>query len=93
MILWHGELPATTQKSYYKKANIYYDSAEDCFLLQSYNTIMCKVKGDMIVRLSDEYSRTTQRHVNDFLRKYGFSSLQGKKNFYSLPLNEARYID
>ena len=72
------ELHATTQKSYYGKAIII--ETDDKIYLQSYQTkvLYLDKKTKKIVKLWDGYSRTTQNHINDFLKLYGFDAINKK---------------
>lgn len=59
-------------KSFYGKAKIISIDGET--LLQSYDTIVCKIdKNGEFVRMWDGYSATTMRHVNSFLQIVGIA--------------------
>lgn len=61
------DLPATTQKSYNSKAKVIV-TQEGKYLL-SYNTIVCGVLSNgCFVKLWDDWSSTTAKHINDFMR-------------------------
>lgn len=66
------ELPCLDgHKSFYGKARVM-ECTNGEKLLQSYNTIVCKLDADgNFVRLWNGYSATTQRHVNSFLQLNG----------------------
>lgn len=75
------------RKSFYGKAHILYTEQGET-LLQSYNTIVCKVTTDgTFKKLWDGYSVTTMRHVNSFLKVIGISG-GGKTWWDSLPVSE-----
>ena len=60
------------QKSFYGKAHIINTGA--VLALQSYDTIVCKIDnitGDIIECKKGVYSRTTDRHIKDFLYQFG----------------------
>ena len=73
------ELKATTQKSYYKKAEV----IEDRFgnkRLKSYNTIVAEItKKGKFERLWEGYSKTTMNHVNDFRKENGLEIINAKE--------------
>lgn len=61
------DLPATTQKSYYGKAKVI--QTEKARYLLSYNTIVCGLLSDgCFVKLWEDWSSTTAKHINDFMR-------------------------
>lgn len=76
------ELTATSQKSYYGKAQVI---ECDCGrYLMSYTTIVCYISNDGdFYRLWDGYSATTMKHINDFILLCGHSE-GGKKYWDSL---------
>lgn len=65
--------PVDNRKSFYGKAKVIEkDNGEK--VLQSYNTEVCKItSGGEFVRLWDDYSATTMRHVNAFLSLFGIA--------------------
>ena len=65
--------PVDNRKSFYGKAKVIEkDNGEK--VLQSYNTEVCKItSGGEFVRLWDNYSATTMRHVNAFLSLFGIA--------------------
>ena len=81
------ELPARRQKSFYGKASVIEDNNGEIFL-RSYDTLVCYInkKGDF-VRLWDDYSSTTMKHINDFLRLFALPG-GGKKWWNSLPVEK-----
>lgn len=57
-------------KSFYGKANVIETDGET--LLQSYDTIVCKIdKSGEFVRMWEGYSATTMRHINAFIEMFG----------------------
>ena len=77
-------LKATLQKSYYGKAKIFY--YDDAIVLRSYNTDVIAIDklNNKIIRLWAGWSRTTAKHINDFLMQNGFNALS-KKDWLALP--------
>ena len=74
------EMPIYTdrRKSFYGKARIIETSSGET-LLQSYDTIVCKIDEDgNFIKLWYDYSATTMRHINNFIDLYGISG-GGKK--------------
>ncbi len=63
--------------SFYGKAKVIENDGET--LLQSYDTIVCKIdKNGKFARVWEGYSVTTMRHVNAFAEMFGISG-RGKK--------------
>lgn len=61
-----------SRKSFYGKAKVIERDGEK--LLQSYNTIVCKIDKDgNFVKLWDGYSYTTLRHINSFIQHFGIA--------------------
>lgn len=55
---------------------VIYDNDKTIF--QSYNSIVCEIKNDVVKFGCDwDYSRTTMKHLNTFLRDNGFAHLTG----------------
>lgn len=83
--------PHTSQKSYYGKA-IVKTVNDDQFILQSYSTDVCKIvwyEGNAyFMKLWEGYSATTMKHINSFLRFFGFP-YGGKTWWYNLPYKKA----
>ncbi len=77
------ELPCYDNcQSFYGKAHVIEIDGET--LLQSYDTIVCKIDRDgHFRRLWSGYSMTTMRHINSFLRFCGIPG-GGKKWWVSL---------
>ena len=87
------ELKATTQKSYYRKAYVLQDEHGNVFL-QSYDTVVCGIVGGVFVRYWNDYSVTTQNHINDFRTLYSLSRI-GKKEWLNIPVENTpvKYSD
>lgn len=58
-------------KSFYGKAQVLENEQEEIKILQSYETLVCIIKGNHAF-FSDTYSNTTLRHIKEFLRQNGF---------------------
>lgn len=72
-------------KSFYHKANIYRNDKGSIFL-KSYETIVAEIKDETITDNGERkaivygwYSCTTARHINEFLRQYGFKAMSKKE--------------
>lgn len=72
-------------RSFYKKANVYRDD-KGKILLMSYSTIVAEIVDEVVSTTGDRqfnvfgwYSRTTSRHINEFLQQYGFSKMSKKQ--------------
>lgn len=73
-------------KSFYGKAKVIEKDGET--LLQSYDTIVCKIdKSGEFVRKWEGYSATTMRHIDAFIEMVGISG-GGKKWWDALPVRE-----
>jgi hypothetical protein len=87
------ELPCLDQrKSFYGKAHIieHDDWTKE---LQSYETIVCKLMPDGdFYKTWDGYSATTMRHINSFLRFFGFCQYGGKAFWDQLTMGESIYL-
>jgi len=61
-------------KSFYKKA--YVESYGSFMVLESYGTIVAVINSNGTAELTEHwnYSRTTARHLAEFLRQHGFDS-------------------
>ena len=78
------------EKKTYNKATVI--EKDGMAYLQSYDTIVCGIdlKTKELYRFWDDYSRTTQRHIQMFCDMYGISrQISLKKNWDSLPVSEA----
>ena len=63
-----------TRQSFYGKAKVLHDEDGSITLL-SYNTKVCRIKGDTVELLPTwDYSLTTKRHVVEFLRQNHFKA-------------------
>ena len=59
-------------KSFYRKAIIEHDDSGE-IRIYSYDTIVCFIRdGKPVVR--DTYSKTTLRHIKEFLKQNGFKA-------------------
>ena len=68
---------ADIPQEHYNKCAIYEDNKGNSYLL-SYDTIVAEIyNGDLIIY--GYYSPTTNRHLNTYLRKYGYPTM-GKKD-------------
>ena len=77
-------------KSFHSKARVK-ECANGEKLLQSYDTIVCKLDvGGNFVRLWSGYSATAQCHINSFLQLNGLDELQGKANWDKMPAASPR---
>lgn len=85
------ELPCLDgHKSFYGKARVM-ECTNGETLLQSYDTIVCKLDADgNFVRLWSGYSATTQRHINSFLQLNRLDEFQGKANWDKMPVASPR---
>lgn len=78
-------LKSTFNKSYYGKARVI--DFGGVKYLKSYKTIVCAIDADgQFIRFWDNYSNTTQNHINDFRLLYGFDVLN-KKAWDKIPVN------
>jgi hypothetical protein len=83
--LYYLEPSYNHEKSFYKKAKVYRDNNGTIYL-ESYNTIVAEIKDEIIepdvsnrVKVNGWYSRTTARHINDFLYQHGFKTMSKKE--------------
>jgi len=83
--LYYLEPRYDSRKSFYKKAKVYRDK-HGHILLQSYSTIVATITdgiatpdGEPTVNVNGWYSRTTARHINDFLYQHGFDTMTKKE--------------
>lgn len=85
------ELPCLDgHKSFYGKARVM-ECTNGETLLQSYDTIVCKLDADgNFVRLWSGYSATTQRHINSFLQLNRLDEFQGKATWDKMPVASPR---
>lgn len=81
--------PVNGAKSFYGKAvSIEKDGNK---YLKSYKTIVCGIIDGQLVRFWDNYSATTQNHINAFLAYYGIQGIN-KKQWEALPVNSSFVI-
>ena len=69
-----NDLRALNQLSFYGKAHVIYDDNEGSSSLYSYGTFIIKLIDGSVVQFSEDenhYSRTTMKHLNDFLVQHG----------------------
>ena len=87
------ELKATSQKSYYGKANVLELPNGQKYLI-SYRTVVCMINRlGHVKRFWNDYSATTGKHINDFLRLYGVPG-GGAAWWRGLPVEDVnKYID
>lgn len=84
------KLIATLQRSYYGKA--YVRTEDGKIILTSYDTDVVMIdENNNVVRLWSGYSRTTAKHVNDFLIQHGHTPLN-KKQWLDLPCVNAQEV-
>lgn len=77
------DLPATRQKSYYGKAKVIV--TEKARYLLSYETIICRFSYDGEFRkLWNDWSSTTEKHINDFMRFVRLGNGFNKKEWTNL---------
>lgn len=72
------DLQPTTQKSFYGKAQILYNDREGSASLYSYGTFIVELVDGSVVDFSKNqyhYSRTTMKHLNDFLEQNGLDTV------------------
>lgn len=72
-------------KSFYHKANIYRNDKGSIFLM-SYETIVAEIQDQIITDTGKKhaivygwYSKTTARHINEFLQQNGFNKMSKKE--------------
>ena len=78
----------TSNKSYYNKAHIITSDNSPVIQLKSYNTIVLEYNTDtqQLTKLWNGYSRTTQKHIIDFVRQYTTLNVTPNKKWWdSLP--------
>lgn len=80
-----NELKATQQKSFYGKANTR-TTTDGAIILTSYTTDVAKIVNGKLVRLWDDWSATTQRHINAFCELYSLPTIN-KKQWDKMPVD------
>jgi len=83
------KLNATRQKSYYGKAKVI--EHDGIIYLKSYNTIVCAIDHDKVLRFWDGYSATTMKHIDDFMILFGLNAISSK-DWKSLPVEQSSKI-
>ena len=78
------DLTPSNQKSYYGKAKIL--ETDSGYYLMSYATVVCYITRNkaLLVKLWNDYSLTTSKHINDFLKFYGLRRYS-KREWLELP--------
>lgn len=64
--------PTNNRKSFYGKVKVI-ERDNGTVELQSYNTIVARIRNGKFERLWDDYSATTMNHINSFLDAFGIS--------------------
>jgi len=84
-LLYELEPQYDRRKSFYGKAKVYGDTTGH-LLLMSYSTIVAEITdgiatedGRPSVKVNGWYSRTTARHINEFLYQHGFKAMTKKE--------------
>lgn len=72
--------PVGNQKSFYGKAKVFI-LANEMSVLKSYNTLILVKDGKRFLKLWDDWSATTGKHIHSFCG-------MGKKDFEQLPYKE-----
>lgn len=84
MVKWKKLEPINCQKSFYGKA--LYATKDKETWLASYNTLVCYLTiNGQFVKLWDDYSRTTMKHINSFRQKFGYPVIS-KKEWEEMPV-------
>lgn len=82
--------PIDGHKSFGHRAKVLEDNKS--YYLLSYSTIVCEYRkaDNIFIRYWDDYSATTMRHINSFLRYVGFytGAVGGKKWWNALTPNK-----
>lgn len=71
-------------KKFYGKAKII--EFNGVLYLKSYKTIVCAISGNDFIKFWDDYSATTQKHINAFRALYGLNSI-GKKDYLNMAVS------
>lgn len=78
--------PTNNRKSFYGKAQVIEQDNGD-IELQSYDTIVARIRNGNFERLWDGYSATTMNHINSFLDTFGIDG-GGKAWWISLEVTQ-----
>jgi len=66
-------------------ANQFIIEVDGCVFFQSYQTLIAKkCKGEITISEDWSYSRTTAKYFYEFLRTYGYFTINGKKDVEEL---------
>ena len=86
--------PVDGRKSFYGKAVAMYHEPTNCWMLKSYDTIVCSYRLDSnrFTRLWSDYSATTMRHIDSFLVFMGHKP-KGKSWWTSLPMFSGELVE
>ena len=79
------ELKADKQKSYYGKATVI--ELSNVKYLKSYDTIVCYLVNNTLYKSWNDYSATTMKHINSFLKANNMDTLS-KKEWESVPFKQ-----
>ena len=71
------ELKATNQKSYYGKATVI--ELSNVKYLKSYDTIVCYLVNNTLYKSWNDYSATTMKHINSFLKANNMDTISKKE--------------
>ena len=85
-----GDMKTKLERKTYNKATVI--EKDGVAYLQSYDTIVCGInlKDKKFYRFWDDYSRTTQRHIQMFCDMYGIDRCVSlKRNWESIPVSFA----
>ena len=82
--------PTYGQKSFYGKA-VVIEYSEKLIVLKSYDTEVCRIQDGEFIRMWDDYSSTTMKHVNAFVDLFGIPG-GGKKWWCSLPVDHKNIV-
>ncbi len=82
--------PNDSHKSFYGKAKVT-EYSDSLIVLTSYKTEVARIENGKFIRMWNDYSATTMRHVNAFIALYGIDG-GGKKWWESLPVDSHNII-
>lgn len=78
-------IPTDSHKSFYGKAIVYTLPKSNGYILKSYDTFVCAYVNGKFHRLWNDYSATTQRHINSFCAFCKIPGM-GKAEWTKLPI-------